>query len=444
LKKQSLVILWVFIIGLISIRLILIIPGLTHPERFNNITDSRGYLDLAQGLLDTGKFHSNMDPTLDILRTPGYPVFLAMIKLIFRDYKWASVIQLFLTLVNCFILFQIGSNIDHSRRVSYAAIIVYLISLNASFDALLIMTETLTSFLLISALWLLVKYWTTNRVAGLVLCGLTLGLGALVRPSVFPLFFLWVILFAGIEWFKVKEKRSIIRFISSIVVLSASGYLLILLWQVRNIKVQGDFSFSPVGESTMKYWVFGEAMAEIEGITHQEAENLINSAPSSTAYIIDYIKSHPAPFLKIQIRGILRTLTAVDYRYWAEAISGKKPPGSGIVVGMSLNPALLVDQIKNGNYWIFLGIVALVIDVLAYSLVTLTLWRIFGYYRKDALLLGLVLIALITLIYSVILPLGHGSGRFRVPAEPFLALLAGMAFYGKRILPATVAGKGSR
>jgi 4-amino-4-deoxy-L-arabinose transferase-like glycosyltransferase len=422
----------------------LIIPGLNHPERFNNITDSRGYLDLAQGLIDAGQFHSNLDPTLEILRTPGYPIFLAMIKIIFREYKWASIIQLFLTLINCYLLFQIGSKIDHSRRVSYAAVIVYLISLNASFDALLIMTETLTSFLLISALWLLVKYWTTNRVAWLVFCGLTLGMGALVRPSVFPLFFLWLILFAGIEWFIVKEKRSIIRLISSFVVLSASGYLLIFLWQVRNLKVQGSFAFSPVGESTMKYWVFGEAMAEIEGITHQEAEKLINSAPSATTYIIDYIKSHPAPFLKIQIRGILRTLTAVDYRYWAEAISGEKPPGSGIVVGMSLNPALLVDQVKNGNYWIFLGITALVIDVLAYSLAVLTIWRIFGIYRKDTLLLGLVLIALITLIYSVILPLGHGSGRFRVPAEPFLALLAGMAFYGNRIRPVTVTGNGNR
>jgi hypothetical protein len=103
-----------------------------------------------------------------------------------------------------------------------------------------------------------------------------------------------------------------------------------------------------------------------------------------------------------------------------------------------------VDQVKNGNYWIFLGITALVIDVLAYSLAALTIWRIFGIYRKDTLLLGLVLIALITLIYSVILPLGHGSGRFRVPAEPFLALLAGMAFYGNRIRPVTVTGNGNR
>lgn len=401
-------------------------------------------MDLARGLLETGHFHSTMDPTLDILRTPGYPAFLAMIKIIFQDYKWASAIQMVLTLVNCYILFQIGSSIDRSRRVSYAAVILYLISLNAAFDALLIMTETLTSFLLISALWLLVKYWNTRRVAWLAVCGLTLGLGALVRSSVFPLFFLWVVLFAGVEWFGNRERRSIIRFVPSLLVIAASGYLLIFLWQVRNLNAYGSFTFSPVGESTMKYWVFGEAMAEIEGISRQEAENLINTAPNVTSYIIDYIKSNPAPFLKIQLRGILRTSTAVDYRYWAEAISGKKPAGSGIVSGMSLNPSLLADQIESGNYWIFLGIAALFVDVFVFCLAALTCWRLFFNYRKDAILFGLISIALITLAYSVILPLGHGSGRFRVPAEPFLGLLAGMAFYGKKVIPTTIANIKSR
>jgi hypothetical protein len=170
-------------------------------------------------------------------------------------------------------------------------------------------------------------------------------------------------------------------------------------------------------------------MSEIDGIPREEAERLINTAPNAVIYIVDIIKANPVAFFKIQSRGILRTVTAVEYRTWAEAISGVKLTGSGIVSEMNLNPSRLIDQIRAGNSWILLGIFALLVDALVYCLALLTSWRLFSHYRKDPVLFGIISITLITVIYTIVLPLGHGSARFRIPVEPMIALLGGMAFY---------------
>jgi 4-amino-4-deoxy-L-arabinose transferase-like glycosyltransferase len=433
MKKPILVFLQVVIGVLIALRLFLIIPAFEHPERFNDITDSQGYLDLAQGLLVNGRFHSVMDPTLDILRTPGYPAFLAVIRGIFGDYRWASAVQLLMSIINCYLIFRIGSYIDQKQRVSYAAVILYLLSLNAAFDALMIMTETLTSFMLILALWMLVEYWMTGHLLWLSASGLVLGLGALVRPSVLPVMLVWFVLFACVEIIHSRKGGALMKALTPILVFCISCYLLVFLWQIRNLFVTGSFTFSHVGTSTLKYWVVGQAIAEIEGISRGEAESLINSAPDAAEYILAFIRTNFDRFALIQARGVIRTVIGVEYRYWAEALTGVEVASSGIVSGMSLNPSLVVDQIRSGNFWVLMGLFSMAVNVVLYSLIGLSAVRVYRKRRENLFVFSLFLIAILTVVYSILVPFGHGSARFRVPVEPILALLAGMAFYGTRV-----------
>jgi 4-amino-4-deoxy-L-arabinose transferase-like glycosyltransferase len=421
---------WIPVVILVIFRLLLAVPAVYHPERFTGGIDGGQYMDLASALLEKGQFHDAAEPTMDILRTPGYPLFLALVKLIFSKFYWASVLQILLTLVNCIILYKIGMLLDLQGRVGYAAILVYLLSANAAFAAPLIMTETYTSFWLIFALWMMVKFWSTRKYTWLIICGFSLGVGALVRPSVFPLFALWTIAFAGLEFFRLR-KELFSRMMLSVLVLALSGYSLVFLWQVRNYIAFKSFTLSPVGNSTMKYWVAGTAIAEIKGITREDAKYLINTAPNATIFIVDFIKQNPIPFLKIQARGILNSVIAIDYRYWAESVTGVMPPSSQIISGMSFNPILLINQIKAGNYWILLGLFVLVTDVLLYGSVILAGSRIF-LHDRNKLVFGVVMLALLSIAYMIITPFGHGSARFRVPVEPFLALMAALVFYGKQ------------
>jgi len=421
---------WVPVFILAIFRLLLSVPALHYPERFSGGIDGDQYRDLATGLLENGQFHDAADPTMDIMRTPGYPLFLTLVKLIFSNFSWASVLQILLTLVNCVILYRIGILLDSQGQVGYAAVLIYLLSANAAFSAPLIMTETYTSFWLILALWMMAKFWVSRKYAWLAICGLSLSIGSLVRPAVFLLFAMWMIVFIVFEFSKSRRllfKQTLL----SVAILALSGYILVFLWQARNYVVFKTFTLSPVGPATLKYFVAGNAIAEIKGITHNEAEYLINTAPDSTTYIIDFIKQNPVPFFKLQARGIMNSVIAIDYRYWAAAITGVIPPGSQVIAGMTFDPALIIDQIKSGNIWILLGLFALVTDGLLYGLVTLASFRIFLWKRKE-LVFGLALLALLSIFYIIITPLGNGSARFRVPVEPFLALMAASVFIKKR------------
>jgi hypothetical protein len=72
--------------------------------------------------------------------------------------------------------------------------------------------------------------------------------------------------------------------------------------------------------------------------------------------------------------------------------------------------------------------VAVLYDFLLYGLGIYASMRIFTRQRGKPVFV-LTLLMLITLAYMIVTPLAQGSGRFRIPVEPVLALLAGLAFY---------------
>jgi 4-amino-4-deoxy-L-arabinose transferase-like glycosyltransferase len=416
----------ILIILLAVVHLALVIPTILHPERFR-VIDSDGYIELSSNLLKTGRYTGILFPGSDMYRPPVYPLFLALATVVFSDVRWASFLQILLTFVNCALLYRIALDLK-SKTAGYAAIVIYLLSLNVAFEALNIMTETLTSFWLLLGLWALLRFWLTDRKRWLLLSGTALGLGALTRPILYPLFFIWIG-FLAVSWTwrqkkNVFQKETLLKLTAFV----AGGLVLTFLWSARNAVVNHDFSISNVGGMTLRSYIIAGSVGNFNHISRNDAVALIAATPDPNAFMIEFIKEHPAAFVTDQVRGIILTVLSVNYPPWAYALTGIRPASTGVVVNLSFDVSKLFDQVRAGNLWILGGMVAVLYDFLLYGLGIYASMRIFTRQRGKPVFV-LTLLMLITLAYMIVTPLAQGSGRFRIPVEPVLALLAGLAFY---------------
>jgi hypothetical protein len=99
-------------------------------------------------------------------------------------------------------------------------------------------------------------------------------------------------------------------------------FALVLPWQLRNASLHGQFTLSEVGDSTFQNWIVAKTMAQVEGLTRNEAVGIIATAPDPMTFSLQYIQDHPGAFVKEQVRGIaqdsawrrIRDLGGKDWR----------------------------------------------------------------------------------------------------------------------------------
>ncbi len=178
----------VFVIGLIS-RLMIIL--LYQPVSFS---DTPSYRRLAKAVL---RGFTNYDGT----RTPGYPVFLALIG---SDQRvWIA--QLLLGFATTFLLFYIGWKLTGKPWFGGLIALSHTLNLGQLFFESNLLTEALTTFLLVLSLagmliWLLYPHKRSLWLAFFI--GLISVLTLLVRPLFIYLPFLLLIFL----WIGIKQK----------------------------------------------------------------------------------------------------------------------------------------------------------------------------------------------------------------------------------------------
>ena len=176
----------VFVVGFVS-RLIIIL--LYQPVAYS---DTSSYRRLAKAVL---RGFINYDGT----RTPGYPVFLALMG---SDQRvW--IIQLLLGFATTFLLFYIGWKLTDKPWFGGLIALSHTLNLGQLFFESNLLTESLTTFLLIFSMtgmlvWLL--YPRKRNLWLALLIGLTSALTLLVRPLFIYLpFLLLIFLWIGIN-----------------------------------------------------------------------------------------------------------------------------------------------------------------------------------------------------------------------------------------------------
>ena len=210
-------------------------------------SDSIEYLNIAKSLKYFGVY--GLDGVQDMNRTPLYPFFIFFTDFIFgSNIKNIVFFQIFLDSLNCCFIFYIAEKYKIKNFFKFILLVLIITCLYTSSYSLMIMTETLYSFLITLCLFFLSfkdklsKFFFDFKYSSLFFIALVMVLIVLTRPIfVLTLMFFIFLCFLYIIFFEFKKFRLNLL---KVITLGLFMTLLISPWSIRNILTFKDDIFS--------------------------------------------------------------------------------------------------------------------------------------------------------------------------------------------------------
>jgi len=371
------------------------------------VADAQDYHRRADNLLRHGVYSRQSAPPLapDAKRTPGYPLYLAAFYAVLGpEPVWPIIFQILISLGIISLVFVSGNRAYGWPAGAWAGGLLAVDATHAVF-AQRMMTETLTCLWLTLAVFALWSAFATDSRAASAAGGVTLGLAALTRPTfLFLLPVLAVVLLAR-HW---RERAP--GWLWPAAILLVAGLLTISPWVARNWAVWGIPAFTSVtGEAAYKQAAHVEAAAT--GTSWEDARQAIESRVEHRLSDSDWdqfanssvlrdeavriVWAHPLVTAALWLRGMAWALLDISRARLLAAL----PAPAGTI-------AWVVAQV------IWLGTLVLAVRSLA-----------------DRGLRGspVTVICLTVIAYTLVAAGIWGYGRYRMPADPAIVLLAGAA-----------------
>jgi hypothetical protein len=398
------------ILGLaLLVRVLCWLPGAAQPERFFT-PDATGYVGLAGDLRAAYLDPQSGSFAVGLVRTPGYPVFLGALLGVFRGSLPAVVAaQVGLSLFTVWLTCVLATRLMGRRAALAGGLLLALDPVSALFSCLL-QPETLFTALLVAGTicWFWALEGGSWRPAAFA--GFLLGIAALTRPI--GLFLpLWL---APAVWLG-RDVRHKTRLLLCFLLASSMP---IFGWMAKNQIQTGFPVFSIGGDSSLFDYRAAGALAEDEGISWEEARTRLwhrlwaMTPPAASAaelrsrqrgLALRVLAEHPVGAVKMMARGVARMMGGTGFT----ALSN----GEG-----NPDPEIISKPWKWGSR-------ALLSLALGVGYLAATWGVVLLAARRDLLAIGLTLGII---AYLALLSAGPEAGiRFRFPASPFLAILAG-------------------
>jgi 4-amino-4-deoxy-L-arabinose transferase-like glycosyltransferase len=165
------------------------------------IGDALEYHPLALSLLSDKSFEG-----FNALRTPGYPLFIALIYSISSGSVWlVLLIQIFLSLISVALVYKIAATV-FTRQIGLLSAFLFAIDITQAYWTIELYTETLFLFLFLVSIYYLCKSKKENSFLSICLSALFLGIATLVRPISFLFPFVAVIVILVLYNLKLKMR----------------------------------------------------------------------------------------------------------------------------------------------------------------------------------------------------------------------------------------------
>ena len=389
--------------------------------------DSIGsYVPLSHTLLSHGRFAEKPDAAPDIFRTPGYPVFLAATIAVAGDSIWRSLVAQVLVSLGTIVLVYLLAREVVAERAAAAAALVAAIDPPSNTHAVVMLTETVFTFLFAFACLAVCRAVRARSASWAAAAGLAMGLSILVRPIalyVGPL----LALFAAVACPPPAPRRLLLG--ALVLALSLAPPL---AWMARNASIGAGFLLSSIEGANLLFYRAAPVLARARGIPWQQAMDELNAevvrrvgnaprygvaaAAASKRLALEIVLAHPL--------GTAAMIAEGTVRFWAA-------PGNA-----DLMLLLGVTELGHEARWPergppdaraagwLLGVVAQLVHVaiLAAALCGLVAWARPPRWPELAFTLGL-------LTAFTLLSAGPGAyARFRVPVVPLIALLVAAAY----------------
>ncbi len=403
--------------------------------------DSASYDLPARAWLETGRFAvSPQQPDVPmVVRTPGYPAFIALIYTIFgRSHVAVIAVQIMISVLT------IGTAALLAHRLwgpVPALVSASLLALDpvGIMSSQLLLSETLFTFFLVASAGTFVAAATgAYRCAWTVGLGLLIPLAALTRPIAYYLVWLvppGIVLWGWLAGWTRRET------VATVLLTAVPSFMPIVGWQLRNYHVCGHSGFSQITNVNLVVYRAAGIIAQREKISLAEAQDKLERkhriqdtyetpaerwvAAGQDAGTL--ICQHPGLFAKDLVRGAVWVLFQPASRGLLDYL--------GLDAGCADTSGNLHAQAGFGYVWKRLKellahpafAVAFCIESV-YLLITYVgsgygLWRLMREGRRPNMIHWCFAFIV---IYLLLLSSGpESNNRFRGPIMPFLALYAG-------------------
>lgn len=443
---ESLSSVWLVLAVAIGLRLAVPLLGWAlAPAPLWHEPDTAGYLTAAEQLVHTGSLGTDERP--EIVRTPGYPLLLA-IGVAFEHVNAVTIaLQIVLSCLTVWLVYAAALSMFERRQIALLSAWFCACEPLSILYASKLLSETLFTTLVAAAMWLLAK--DARRPAWLMLlaAALLMAAAAFVRPIAYflPGWLAILLIFAGwpgLRW------RSLAR--------SAAFYAVAMLplaaWQVRNFRLAGYASFSAISDINLYYYEAVPVFAAERGLNPRELPALQAELGfhDDAAYLRRHpdqrswspaerfawlrseagrvLRAHPVTAFRVHSAGILHTLTdsgrnAYTHFFGLEHDSRQaRPPPQSIV-------ERFVAAVRHKP------LVVLIHGLLAVTLVVYLGLALAGLATSAVRRSPATWPALAIGIYLLSMSGGPaGYHRFRLPLVPVISLLAANGWLAARAI----------
>jgi len=416
LKKISPLSVLVILALLVRVVWFFYISGISQNNFF--YVDSLGYQQLAENILNGNPYSLSGEPPFypDVFRTPVLPLILVLCN---ANIEAFILLQIFLSVLTVIITHRLALRISGHKKIAFMAGLLVAIDVPSVVFANMIMTETLYTLFLLAAVYQLFIWKETSNRKHLLFSSVFFGLTALTRPIgiFFPLFvlpLLWLI----------NRKKNVpvikgnIQFLLPFGILSGS-------WIVRNYLVFGSFFFSHIGTLNLAFFSAGTIRSETQQLHINVARTQLYEEAAENMSTTPY--DDPAAFY-VNLRNVcIKEMMSHPRLFLANAAKANFRlffyPMSGFVnqVQTGMNPHLAWD-VKELYPVTKTLVVFQLIFIIFYSTGILLCFILF--FRKEFNGFLLFILTWILLYFSLT---GFGpemEARFRIPAMPYIAILA--------------------
>jgi 4-amino-4-deoxy-L-arabinose transferase-like glycosyltransferase len=215
-------------------------------------SDQGGYQQLGAALARSGEFTRFPDSATfipEVIRTPGYPAFVAVIYRAFGPHTLpVAVAQAIVFVLICLLVYAIARRVAGERTATVAALTTALFPPLPYYGAL-VLTEVWTTFVLMAAMLVCLRAIQAGRTRDFLIAGALFGATTLVRPSFILLPFGLAVAMPVLIPSERNRRRA--GQWASLAVIAA---LTMVPWFTYNYVYLGRFTLSPAGGIGRGFW----------------------------------------------------------------------------------------------------------------------------------------------------------------------------------------------
>ncbi len=209
------------------------------------LPDSASYVNLAGSLIKNKAFaqiDQNGVLVPEIFRTPGYPIFLAILSGVFQfDFIRIVYVQIFLSILAALIVYKIMGVVDPGLKRLCALFMLF--DFSVTYNSMLMITETLFTCVLTGFLYFFVIYLNSGKTRDLLIAAFLSAVCVYIRPIGYYLPYTIIACYFVLAYRKSPEKV-----IAHSVLFIITVTCLLSLWHVRNYTQLGEWRFSSIGD----------------------------------------------------------------------------------------------------------------------------------------------------------------------------------------------------